>query len=94
MTQLYLLGDTPEESKSTFIKMLSVITDQMNMDIQILTIKELLKSMFNFGILKINKKKSTLEEIEAIKKDSLVIPFSMVLSKINNILKVYFNSIQ
>lgn len=77
------------QAKTYFTKLEEKIINEENVDNKISAIREVLKILFNFGVLKLNKKKSTLEEIDLLKKDLGFSPIMMIQSKLN----ILFNNI-
>ena len=49
---------------------------------KILLLRQIIKIFFNIGILKLSRKKTTLEEIDSIKKDLGISPILMIQSKL------------
>jgi hypothetical protein len=74
-----------------FTRLEEIIINEENVDSKLVCIREVIKIMFKLGIMKLSKKKSTLEEIDSIRKDIGLSPLLMIQSKLtslfNNILK-------
>lgn len=66
-----------------------IILNEADIDHKISFIREIVKALFNFGVLKINKKKSILNEFDNIRKDICKSPILIIQSK----LALLFNSI-
>jgi hypothetical protein len=77
------------QAKTYYNKLEEKIINEENVENKISSIREILKILFNFGILKLNRKKSTLEEIDTLKKDLGFSPIMMIQSRLNNL----FNNI-
>ena len=56
---------------------------------KIFSLREIFKILFNLGVLKLNKKKSTIEELDNLKKDIGFTPIMMIQSK----LSIIFNNV-
>lgn len=65
------------------------IINEESIENKIFSLRELLKILFNLGVLKLNKKKSTIEELDNLKKDIGFTPIMMIQSK----LSIIFNNV-
>jgi hypothetical protein len=81
--------DNTHRAKSDFLRIEDVLSSEESIENKIVGIREVFKILFNFGVFKLSKKKSTLEEINEIKKDVGLSPILMLQSKLTSI----FNSI-
>jgi hypothetical protein len=77
------------QAKTYYNKLEEKLICEENAENKILAFKEILKIMFNLGILKLSRKKSALEEIDILKKDLNFSPIMMIQSRMN----ILFNNI-
>lgn len=77
------------QAKTYYNKLEEKLICEENAENKILAFKEILKIMFNLGILKLSRKKSALEEIDILKKDLGFSPIMMIQSRMN----ILFNNI-
>jgi cell fate (sporulation/competence/biofilm development) regulator YmcA (YheA/YmcA/DUF963 family) len=102
---LSLFQNKLSDSKNYFSRLEEMIMNEDNIENKIHLIRDVVKILFNIGVLKLKKKKSTLHEIDTIKKELALAPILMTQSKLtllfNSLLKGYiliknrgFNSIR
>ena len=78
------------QSKEDYHRIEEIISIEDNIDQKVILIKELLKCLFKIGVLKLNKKKSTIEEIDSIRKDVGLTPILMIQSKLTSVFNNLF----
>lgn len=81
--------DNIAQGRRDFQHMEEVISNEDNIDGKLSAIREMFKILFNFGVLKLSKKKSTLGEINELRKEVGVAPILMLQSRLTSI----FNSV-
>ena len=85
----FFLNDL-EQAKKFINMMINVIFLEEIIDNKFDLIREFLKNMFHFGFLKISSKKSTLEEIDNLKKELNLNSILIIQSKFQSIIKTLF----
>ena len=79
-----------EQAKSHFTLLITCISSEEIVENKFDLLRELLKNCFHFGFMKLSSKKSTLEEIDSLRKEISLVTLTIIQSKFQTIFKSLF----
>ena len=82
-----------EQAKNSFSLMYKLITNEENIEIKFDLLEEFIIKCFQNNFLKLSYKKSTLEEIDNLRKEINIVAIAIIQSKFQSIFKTAFKCI-